>query len=188
MSFKIILTVLIGTVISNLIIGVVVCLNSSKSLQQMMYEDLLHSVNAVANEMRLNNEREIRMLQTLASDSRMKDPAVSLAEKVAIARAATSLDKDYIDVSVLDMNGQGLDKSSGAVFSASSKEYFTGAKGGKLVITDPSVDEKTKEVTMTYSYPVKDSSGRVINVLYCVVNGFKLSDLCMSHPMSKNRM
>ena len=110
LSFKIILTVLTGTVISNLIIGVVVSLNSSKSLQQMMYEDLLHSVNAVANEMRLNNEREIRMLQTLAADSRMRDSGVSLAEKTEIARAATSLDKDYIDVSVLDMRGQGLDR------------------------------------------------------------------------------
>ena len=187
LSFKIILTVFVGTVISNLIIGIVVSLNSSKSLQQMMYEDLLHSVNAVAKEMRLNNERDVRMLQTLAADVNMRNPDVSLAEKARIARAVISLDKDYIDVSVLDMNGQGVDKSSGEFFSAASEEYFTGAKNGNLVITDPSVDEKTNAVTMTYSYPVKDYSGRVINVLYCVVDGFKLSNLCMAHPMSKNR-
>ena len=140
LSFKIILTVFVGTVISNLIIGIVVSLNSSKSLQQMMYEDLLHSVNAVAKEMRLNNERDVRMLQTLAADVNMRSPDVSLAEKARIARAVISLDKDYIDVSVLDMNGQGVDKSSGEFFSAASEEYFTGAKNGNLVITDPSVD------------------------------------------------
>ncbi|WP_294427897.1 methyl-accepting chemotaxis protein [uncultured Treponema sp.] len=187
LSFKIILTVLIGTCLSNFIIGIIVSLNSSKSLQQMMYEDLLHSVNAVAKEMHLNNEREIRMLQTLAVDSRMTDPDVSLLEKTKIARAVTSSDKDYIDVSVLDIDGHGYDKSSGLLFSASSEEYFTGAKKGSLVITDPSANSKTNAVTMTYSYPVKDSAGRVINVLYCVVDGFKLSNLCMDHPMSKNR-
>lgn len=187
LSAKIILTVLVGTCVSNLIIGIVVSLNSSKSLQQMMYEDLLHSVNAVANEMRINNEREIRMLQTLAADSRMRNPDVSLKEKTEIARAVTSCDKDYVDVSVLDTNGNGYDKSSGALFSASSEEYFINAKSGNLVITDPAVNAKTNEVTMTYSYPVKDSSGRIINIVYCVVNGFKLSDMCMSHPMSKDR-
>ena len=89
LSFKIILTVLTGTFVSNFIIGIIVSLNSSKSLQQMMYEDLLHSVNAVAKEMRLNNEREIRMLQTLSLDSRMTDPDVSLLEKTEIARTVT---------------------------------------------------------------------------------------------------
>ena len=73
------------------------------------------------------------------------------------------------------------------MFSASSEEYFTGARKDSIVITDPSANQKTGAVTMTYSYPVKDSSGRVINVLYCVVDGFKLSNLCMAHPMSKNR-
>ena len=187
LSLKIILTVFIGTVFSNLVIGVLVNYESSKALQQMMYEDLQHSVNAVAKDMNLNNEREIRMLQTIALNSRMRDASVSLKEKTEIARAVIESDKDYIDVSVLDMNGNGYTKDGSSMFSASSEEYFKTAAAGSLCITDPAVDAKTGTVAMLYSYPVRDFSNKVINVVYCVVDGFKLSDLCMAHPMSKDR-
>ena len=186
LSFKIIFTVLTGTIISNLVIGIIVCNESSKSLQQMMYEDLLHSVSAVAKDMNTNNQREIRMLQTLALDDELRSPELSLKEKNAIARDAIALDKNYLDVALLDMNGQGIDRN-GSPFSASSEEYFRKAAAGNLVITDPTVDKKTEEVYMVYSYPVRDFSNRVINVLYCKVNGFSLSDLCLEHPMSKGR-
>ncbi len=187
LSLKIILTVFIGTVVSNFVIGLLVNYEASKALQQMMYEDLQHSVSSVAKDMNLNNEREVRMLQTLAQDSRMRDPSVALSEKTEIARAVISSDKDYIDVSVLDMNGSGYKKGSFDLFSAAGDEYFTVAASGSLCITDPRVDKKTETVSMVYSYPVRDFSNRVINVVYCVVDGFKLSDLCMEHPMSKDR-
>ena len=187
LSLKIILTVLIGTCLSNLIIGIVVNHQSSKSLQQMMYEDLLHSVSSVAKDMNLNNEREVRMLQTLALNTQLRDPEISLLEKTKIARASSVSDKDYIDVSILDMNGNGYDKKTGQLFSAANTEYFKKAAGGTLAITDPEVNPKDKSVFMVYSYPVKDANGKVINVVYCMVDGFKLSNICMEHPMSKDR-
>jgi len=110
LSFKIILTVLIGTVISNIVIALVVCNGSSKALQQMMYEDLLHSVSAVAKDMNTNNQRELRMLQTLALNESLRNPDVSLEEKCKIAGNAVALDKHYIEVSLLDMSGNGIRK------------------------------------------------------------------------------
>ncbi|MBQ3824759.1 MAG: hypothetical protein II811_01340 [Spirochaetaceae bacterium] len=65
LSIKIIVTVLIGTVLSNLIIAIIVSKESSAVLKEMMYEDLLHSVSALAKDLKTNNEREIRMLETL---------------------------------------------------------------------------------------------------------------------------
>ena len=186
LSFKIILTVLTGTIFSNLVIGIIVSNESSKALQQMMYEDLLHSVSAVAKDMNTNNQREIRMLQTLALDDELRNPDISLKEKNDIARDAVTLDKNYLDVAVLDMRGRGIAKD-GSSFSAASEEYFINASKGNLVITDPTVDKKTEEVYMVYSYPVRDFSNNVINVVYCKVNGFSLSDLCLEHPMSKGR-
>ncbi|EID86286.1 Methyl-accepting chemotaxis protein [Treponema sp. JC4] len=186
LSFKIILTVLIGTVISNIVIALVVCNGSSKALQQMMYEDLLHSVSAVAKDMNTNNQRELRMLQTLALNESLRNPDISLEEKCKIASNAVALDKHYIEVSLLDMSGNGIRKN-GTRFSAGREEYFTGAAKGNLVITDPTVDSATKEVYMIYSYPVRDFSGKVINVVYCKMNGYTLSDLCLEHPMSKGR-
>ena len=186
LSFKIILTVLTGTLISNFVIGIVVCIQSSKSLQEMMYEDLLHSVSAVAKDMDTNNQREIRMLQTLALNEQIRNPSVSLYEKCKIANATIPLDKHYIDVSVLDSNGNGYTKT-GSNFSAAGEEYFRRAIKGDLVITDPTVDSKTQEVYMVYSYPVRDFSNNIINVVYCKMNGYTLSDLCLEHPMSKGR-
>ncbi|WP_027728099.1 methyl-accepting chemotaxis protein [Treponema sp. C6A8] len=186
LSFKIIFTVLIGTVLSNFILGILVSKESSGALQEMMYEDLLHSVSSVAKDMDTNNQREIRMLQTLALNEKLRSPSVSLEEKNTIVRTAISLDKNYLDVAVLDMKGNGIAKD-GLSFSAASEEYFTKTVKEGLAITDPTVDSKTQEVYMVYSYPVKDFSNNVINIVYCRVNGFSLSDLCLEHPMSKGR-
>ena len=75
MSAKIIAAVFMGTAISNIVIGAVVSRGSSKALQEMMYEDMQHSVNAVAKEMDLHNEREMRMLETLANVPQIKEPS-----------------------------------------------------------------------------------------------------------------
>ena len=68
LSLRIILIVVAVTTISNVWIGFIVNRNSSNSLKEMMYQDLQHSINAVAKEMDLNNEKQIKMLETLASN------------------------------------------------------------------------------------------------------------------------
>ena len=187
LSFKIILTVLIGTILSNLVIGALVIRGSSTALQNMMYEDLQHSVNAVAKDMNLNNERDVRMLQTLAMIPQIRDDNISLYDKYQIVHASQTLDKNYIDVSILDLEGNGYIKDGTETANFAAYPYFQQAVKGNLYITDPFIEKDTKAVIMVYAYPVRDFNNKISNVVFCTVNGFKLSDLCMEHPMANNR-
>ena len=187
LSAKIIAAVFMGTAISNIVIGAVVSRGSSKALQEMMYEDMQHSVNAVAKEMDLHNEREMRMLETLANVPQIKAPDVPLFEKYKIVRGTTLIDEDYLGLSILDMDGNVILNDEGETRNLSGEKYFKDAAKGNMCITDPHKDAHTGEVVMFYSIPVRDVSGKVINVLVCAVNGFKLSNLCMEHPIANDR-
>ncbi len=187
LSFKIIFAVLIGTIVSNIVIGILVSKGSSKALQDMMYQDMQHSVSALAKEMDLNNKRDVRMLETLAMNPHIKDPDLSLWDKYKIIKDTLHVDEIYLSISILDMEGNLYINDDGDMANMADREYFKVASSGKLCITDPQSDPDTKEVVMHYALPVRDNSGKVINVVVCVLDGFKLSNLCMEHPIANDR-
>ena len=186
LSVKIIATVLIGTVLSNLIIAIIVSKESSAFLKEMMYEDLLHSVSALAKDLKTNNEREIRMLETLCANRVIRSSSASLQEKTEMVQEIAALDEAYLAVSLVDSTGRGLN-ADGSVFSVAQEPFFRRAMQGEIVITDPTVDEKSSEVSMIYALGINGENAQKVGVIFCRVDGFRLSDLCLEHPMSDNR-
>ena len=186
LSGKIIFTVLLVTALSNIFISFVVKNQSSKALQGMMYLDLQHNINAVARDMNLNNQVHLRLLQTLASNPQIKDPELSLLEKTKIVQQAITNDKAYVDISIIDMDGNSYQYKTGNLMNLKANDYFIQGTKGLFQITDPFVTGENESI-MVYSYPVFDNSGRVINVLYCVIDGYFLSDICMEYSIAKNR-
>ena len=183
---RIIVTVLLVTVISNVFISFVVKNQSSKALQDMMYLDLQHNISAVAKDMSLNNQVHLKLLQTLASNPQIKDPELSLIEKTKIVHQAVINDKAYIDISIIDMEGNSYQYGTGNLMNLKNNDYFIQASKGLFQITDP-FRTSEEETIMVYSYPVYDNGGHVINVLYCVIDGYFLSDVCMQYSISQNR-
>ena len=186
LSGKIIFTVLLVTALSNIFISFVVKNQSSKALQEMMYLDLQHNINAVARDMNLNNQVHLRLLQTLASNPQIKDPELSLLEKTKIVQQAITNDKAYVDISIIDMDGNSYQYKTGKLMNLKANDYFIQGTKGLFQITDPFVTGENESI-MVYSYPVFDNSGRVINVLYCVIDGYFLSDVCMEYSIAQNR-
>ena len=186
LSGKIIFTVLLVTALSNIFISFVVKNQSSKALQEMMYLDLQHNINAVARDMNLNNQVHIRLLQTLASNPQIKDPELSLLEKTKIVQQAITNDKAYVDISIIDMDGNSYQYKTGNLMNLKANDYFIQGTKGLFQITDPFITGENESI-MVYSYPVFDNSGRVINVLYCVIDGYFLSDVCMEYSIAQNR-
>lgn len=186
LSGKIIFTVLLVTALSNIFISFVVKNQSSKALQEMMYLDLQHNINAVARDMNLNNQVHLRLLQTLASNPQIKDPELSLLEKTKIVQQAITNDKAYVDISIIDMDGNSYQYKTGNLMNLKANDYFIQGTKGLFQITDPFVTGENESI-MVYSYPVFDNSGRVINVLYCVIDGYFLSDVCMEYSIAQNR-
>ena len=186
LKVRIIVTVLLVTVISNVFISFVVKNKSSAALEEMMYLDLQHNISAVAKDMSLNNQVHLKLLQTLASNPQIKDPNVSLIDKTKIIHQAVINDSSYIDISIIDMEGNSYQYKTGSLMNLKNNDYFIQASKGLFQITDP-FRTSEEETIMVYSYPVYDNGGHVINVLYCVVDGFFLSDVCMQYSISQNR-
>ncbi len=186
LSGKIIFTVLLVTALSNIFISFVVKNQSSKALQEMMYLDLQHNINAVARDMNLNNQVHLRLLQTLASNPQIKDPELSLLDKTKIVQQAITNDKAYVDISIIDMDGNSYQYKTGNLMNLKANDYFIQGTKGLFQITDPFLTAENESI-MVYSYPVFDNSGRVINVLYCVIDGYFLSDVCMEYSIAQNR-
>ncbi len=186
LKVRIIVTVLLVTVTSNVFISFVVNNKSSAALEEMMYLDLQHNISAVAKDMSLNNQVHLKLLQTLSSNPQIKDPDVSLIDKTKIVQQAVINDSSYIDISIIDMEGNSYQYKTGNLMNLKNNDYFIQASKGLFQITDP-FRTSEEETIMVYSYPVYDNNGHVINVLYCVVDGFFLSDVCMQYSISQNR-
>ena len=183
---RIIVTVLLVTVLSNVFISFVVRNKSSASLEEMMYLDLQHNVSAVAKDMSLNNQVHLKLLETLSTNPQIKDPNVSLIEKTKLVQQAIPDDNSYVDISIIDMEGNSYKYKTWELMNLKDNDYFINALKGSFQITDPF--RATEDMTlMVYSYPVYDNRGNIINVLYCVLDGYFLSDVCMQYSISQNR-
>ncbi len=65
------------------------------------------------------------------------------------------------------------------------KEPF---KTGKRFNTDPFVNKVTNAPATFFSVPVFDKSNNIINVIFCVVDGLKLSSIATNHKSAISRL
>lgn len=189
-SLRIRITVvsMLVVVVSNFVIGWV-CINSSKSsMRSQLERSLTESVHATADSIRASNEKEFKMLETLAAIPEIKNPDVSLLEKAHIIYGAMSLDKDYIDVAILDKDGNSWINNGERMISFAERDYYQQPlKTGERYVTDPFINKVTSSMAIFYSVPVFDANNNIINVIFCVIDGFKLSDLATDHRAGKDR-
>ncbi len=85
------------------------------------------------------------------------------------------------------MAGKAYQYGTGKLLSLKKRDYFNQASRGLFQITDPYKTDITDQIIMVYAYPVYDFNGSVSNVLYCAIDGYFLSDVCMEYSISQNR-
>ena len=189
-SLRIRITVvsMLVVLVSNFVIGWVSINSSKKSLRSQLEQSLTESVHATADSIKASNEKEFKMLETLAAIPEIRDPEVSLLDKAHIIYGAMSLDKDYIDVAILDTEGNSWINNGERIISFAERDYYQQPmKTGMRYVTDPFINKVTNAMAVFYSVPVFDEDGNVINVLFCVIDGFKLSDLTTGHKAGNDR-
>ena len=188
LRFRISLITLLVMLVSFVSIGFIAIRNAKDSLENEMTAALQESVQATAQAIQASNEKEFKMLETLAALSQIKDPNVSLLEKTHIIYDAMSLDKDYIDVCILDKDGMAWINNGARMISFAERNYFKEPfKTGKRFQTDPYVNKVTSSPATFYSVPVFDKDHNIINVIFCVVDGLKLTKIAMQHKAGNNR-
>ena len=175
-------------IVSFVSIGFIAIRNAKNSLESEMTSALVESIHATADAIQASNDKEYKMLETLAALTQIRDPNVSLLDKTHIIYEAMSLDKDYIDVCILDENGMAWINNGARMISFAERNYFKEPfKTKKRFETDPFVNKVTSAPATFYSVPVFDDNNKVINVLFCVVDGLKLSKLATNHKAGNNR-
>lgn len=185
---RIILTSLIVVVLSNFIIGFVSTNISRSSLEHQMEKALKENVHATAESIQASNEKEFKMLETLGSLPQIRDSEETLLEKTHTIYGAMSLDKDYVDVCILDKDGIAWINNGVKQIPFSEREYYkVPYKTGKRYMTDPFINKVDGTMAIFYSIPVFDTNNVISNVLFCVVDGFKPSYLAVEHQAGNGR-
>ncbi|MBO4507267.1 MAG: HAMP domain-containing protein [Spirochaetaceae bacterium] len=188
LRFGISLITLLVMIVSFVSIGYIAIRNAKNSLENEMTDALVQSIHATAEAIQAANDREFKMLETLAALKEIRDPDVSLLDKTHIIYDAMSLDKDYIDVCILDDKGMAWINNGVKMIPFSERYYFKEPfKTGKRFNTDPFVNKVTNAPATFYSVPVFDFNNKVINVIFCVVDGLKLTKIATGHKAGNNR-
>ena len=175
--------VLVGNIISYLVIA-----NSlDKSSHRQINLDLSHVIGAVSESIYMANEREKTILETLANIPQIKSDEVSLYEKSQLIFKYLSVNKGkYIDMCILDTQGNAYINGSRKMMSFAEREYFQEAMKGKFYIQNPFINKVTNTMAIFYSIPVYNMEGEIINVVFSVVDGYKYCELLKEYTVGKS--
>lgn len=188
LKIKISVAALVVMILSNAVIGILSSSTSKKSLEKQMETALAESVHATAEAIYANNEKEFKMLETLAALPQIRDPEVSLLDKTHTIYGAMSLDKDYIDVCITDSKGSCWINNGQKMLPFGDRDYYqVPYKTGSRYETDPFINRVTNAMAVFYGVPVYDINNKLDNVIFCCVDGFKVSDLATDHKAGNNR-
>lgn len=188
LKIKISVAALVVMILSNAVIGILSSSTSKKSLEKQMETALAESVHATAEAIYASNEKEFKMLETLASLPQVRDPSLSLLDKTHTIYATMSLDKDYIDVCITDGNGSCWINNGERMLPFKDRDYFqVPYNTGNRYETDPFINRVTNAMALFYGVPVYDINNKLTNVIFCCVDGFKVSDLATDHKAGNNR-
>ena len=185
---KISLIVLAVMVISFVSIGFIAIKSAKNSLEEEMTKALIESVHAAADTIKAKNDREFKMIETLASLPNIRNPKVDLLEKTHTIYEAMYNNKDYIDVCILDTDGFAWINNGVKKIPFTERKYFQiPYKTGEKFVSDPFINKVTNAPAIFYSVPVFDENKNVINVIFCVIDGLQMSELTVNHKAGKNR-
>ena len=188
LSLKISLISLVVMIISFISIGVISIRSAKTSLENEMSKSIVESVHATADSIKASNEKEFKMLETLAALPEIRDPNISLLDKTHTIYGAMILDDDYIDVCILDKEGFAWINNGVKMIPFSERNYFKQPfKTGDRFQTDPFINKVTNAPAVFYSVPVFDEQNNIINVLFCVIDGLQISKLAVNHKAGNNR-
>ena len=175
-------------IISFACIGFLSIRSAKASLEKEMAKSIVESVHSTADAIKASNDKEFKMLETLAALPEIRDPSISLLDKTHTIYGAMVTDDDYIDVCILDKDGYAWINNGAKMISFAERNYFKQPfKTKQRFQTDPFINKVTSAPAVFYSVPVFDVDGNVINVLFCVIDGLNISKLATGHIAGNNR-
>ena len=185
---KISLLVLIIMIISFFSIAFISIRSAKVSLEEEMTKSLVESVHAAVDTIKAKNDREFKMIETLAALPDIRNPDIDLLDKTHTIYKAMYNNKDYIDVCILDTDGFAWINNGVRKIPFTERKYFQYPYStGKRFVSDPFINKVTNAPAIFYSVPVFDENENVVNIIFCVIDGLQMSQLTVKHKAGKDR-
>ncbi|NFG23093.1 methyl-accepting chemotaxis protein [Clostridium botulinum] len=116
---------------------------------------------------------EIKILETLANNEKIKDYSISKEDKLSLLSEA-SKQNGYLKMSFVDTDGNSVN-SDGNVSNVSDRDYFKKTMQGISSVSDPIVSKTDNTLIVIYSVPVKNND-IIIGALTAIRDGNELSE------------
>ncbi|MFT8352005.1 methyl-accepting chemotaxis protein [Clostridium saccharoperbutylacetonicum] len=108
-------------------------------------------------------QSEIKNLEVIASNPIISNENIPLEEKIKILQSALKA-VNQLDMSISNQNGEAIDISGNKKNIKTTQNFIKSIKGD-TAITNPYIDPNTKKKVISYSVPIKNSSGNIIGII-----------------------
>ena len=151
--------------------------NSKTQIINSILETEAEFTRATAMEIHNINDKEYKMLETLANLPEIRDLDVDLKYKWDMINAVTEDDKSYIGMAIYDDKGIGW-TTTGKYQDLHTREYLSIALGGVPSILDPAWSPVNGQISTFYALPVwnKLNKNDQIAVVVAVIDSLSLCD------------
>ena len=147
---------------------------SSAELTAAVDTGNLDLARTVAAEIQTINEREFKMLESVANLSVIRDLEVDMHDKWSLVNTATGGSNTYFGLGFFNADGIGY-ATTGKWSDLHTRYYLAESMQGKRALQDPDFSPVNGHLCSYYAVPVRDTSGRQIAEISAVVDA---TDLC----------
>ncbi len=147
---------------------------SKTELTAAVYVSNKNLAHATSSDIYNLNDREFKMLESLANLSIIRDPNVDMKEKWNLVNSAIAGEERYLGLGFFDSNGVGY-ATTGKYSDLHDREYLRISMQGKRALMDPDWSSVNGHLCTYYAVPVYDNNQRQIAEISAVVDA---TDLC----------
>lgn len=120
-------------------------------------------------------QSEIKNLEVIASNPSISSENISLENKMEIIKPSLKTMKQ-LEINISDQDGNSFDTTGNRKNVKTTQSFMKSIKG-ENAITNPYVDSNTKKKVISYSVPIKNSSGNIIGVITSVKDCMDFSSI-----------
>ena len=149
---------------------------SRSELMQAVETGNTNLVHAAASDINVINEREFKMLESMANLSVIRNPDIDMHDKWVLVNTATGGSIKYYGMGFFNAQGIGY-ATTGKWSDLHTREYLKVSMQGKRALQDPDYSKVNGHLCTYYAVPVKAPDGKQIAEISAVVDA---TDLCRS--------
>ncbi len=170
---KINLAIVAVILVTSVCIVVLSWRKSSKELARAVEIGNMDLVHATASDIFNLNDREFKMLESLANLTYIRDTSVDLHDKWRLINSATGGNAKYLGMAIYNEKGIGWTTTE-KWSDLHDREYLAISMQGKRAIMDPNWSPVNGNLSTFYAYPVYDAAKKQIAEVVAVLDSTEL--------------